>query len=50
MQVILEEAREGYDENIVIELRSDTAEEIDSNVDRIAQWVIDWHANHPEGI
>jgi len=42
MQVILDEARDAYDDEIVIELRSDKAEEIESNVDRITQWVEQW--------
>jgi len=50
MQVILDEAREAYDEEIVIELRSDDTEEIDSNVERIATWVKNWLNDHPEGV
>lgn len=42
MQVILEEAREAYDEEIVIELTSNTVEEMESNVERIAQWAKNW--------
>lgn len=49
MQVLLEEARDSYDEEIVIELRSDDAEEIDSNVERIATWVKSWKEQHNEG-
>lgn len=50
MQVILEEARESYNEEIVIELQSNTTDEIDSNVERIAQWVESWILDHPEGV
>ena len=50
MQVILEEARESYNENIVIELRSNNSEEIDSNVERIAEWVKRWLSDHPDGV
>lgn len=42
MEVLLEEAREAYDEEIVVELISNTAEELDSNVDRIEAWVRQW--------
>ena len=42
MQVILEEARESYDEEIVIELRSETTDDMESNADRIAAWVAQW--------
>jgi adenylate kinase len=50
MQVILEEARESYNEQIVIELRSDNADEIETNVERISQWVKNWEGDHPEGV
>jgi adenylate kinase len=42
MEVLLQEAHESYDEEIVVELRSDTAEELDANVDRIEAWVKQW--------
>jgi adenylate kinase len=50
MQVILDEAQESYDENIVIELRSDNADEIEANVERMAQWVKNWISDHPDGV
>ncbi|RPB21708.1 P-loop containing nucleoside triphosphate hydrolase protein [Terfezia boudieri ATCC MYA-4762] len=46
MQVILEEARESYDAEIVIELRSDSAEDVDSNVERIKAWYEAWTKNN----
>jgi adenylate kinase len=42
MQVILDEARESYNENIVIELQSDGLEDLDANVERIKLWVENW--------
>jgi adenylate kinase len=42
MEVLLQEAHESYDEEIVVELRSDTAEELDANIDRIEMWVKQW--------
>lgn len=48
MQVILEEARASYDEEIVIELTSDTSEDIDSNVERIETWIANWKQDHAE--
>ena len=45
MQTILDEARESYKEEIVIELRSDTVEDIESNVQRVLQWMQQWSAN-----
>ncbi|KAI9721479.1 MAG: hypothetical protein M1812_002241 [Candelaria pacifica] len=45
MEVLLEEARNSYDAEIVIELRSDNAEDIDGNVERMEAWIKDWKAN-----
>jgi adenylate kinase len=42
MEVLLQEAKEAYDEEIVVELQSVTADEMESNVDRIVQWVEQW--------
>ncbi|KAI9859394.1 MAG: factor activating pos9 [Trichoglossum hirsutum] len=42
MQVLLEEARESYDEEIVVELRSDTTEDVEGNVERMERWVESW--------
>jgi len=49
MEVLLQEARDSYDEEIVVELQSGTAEEMDSNVERIEGWVRDWKANNGGG-
>lgn len=46
MQVVLEEARESYDLEIVQELRSDTVEEMESNVERCKLWVKQWVLNN----
>ena len=42
MEVLLQEARDSYDEEIVVELRSDNAEEIESNIERIEAWYRQW--------
>lgn len=42
MQVLLDEARESYDERIVVELQSGTTEELEANVERIEGWVRQW--------
>lgn len=46
MQVLLDEAREAYKEEIVVELRSDSAEDVDGNLERIEQWVENWKRDH----
>lgn len=50
MQVLLQEARDNYNENIVVELRSESIDELTSNVDRIVQWIESWISNNPEGV
>jgi adenylate kinase len=44
MEVISAETRESYDEEIVVELRSDGQDEgeIDENVKRIEEWCLNW--------
>ena len=49
MQVILDEARESFDENIVIELQSDSLEDLDANVQRIKLWVENWKQDREKG-
>lgn len=48
MQVLLDEARESYDEEIIVELRSDSSEEIESNIERIEAWYRQWMENNKE--
>ncbi len=48
MEVLLGEARESYDEGIVVELQSNEAEDIEGNVERIVIWVEDWKRNNME--
>ena len=45
MNVILEEAREAYAEEIVIPLQSECTEDLESNVVRIVQWIEAWRKN-----
>ena len=46
MEVLLQEAKDSYDEEIVVELRSDETEEMDANVERIEAWVKQWKEDH----
>ena len=42
MQVLLDEARESYAQEIVVELKSESPEDIESNLERIEQWIMAW--------
>jgi adenylate kinase len=45
MNVVLEEAREAYAENIVVALDSEDTTHLESNVSRIVQWIEEWLKN-----
>jgi adenylate kinase len=46
MQVLLDEARESYKEEIVVELRSESTEDVEGNLERVEQWVGQWQRDH----
>lgn len=46
MEVLLQEARDSYDDEIIVELTSNTSEEMESNVERIETWVSQWKRNN----
>lgn len=48
MEVLLDEARQSYAEEIVVELRSDEADDIDENVARIENWIKNWKQDQVE--
>ncbi|KAI0123510.1 AAA domain-containing protein [Xylariales sp. AK1849] len=49
MEVLLQEARDSYDEQIVVELTSNDSDQMESNVDRIEAWVKQWKKDNVEG-
>jgi adenylate kinase len=48
MEVLLQEARDSYDEEIVVELQSDDLDQIDENIERIQAWIENWKKDHSE--
>lgn len=46
MQVVLEAARESYAPEIVVELPSNTTDDMESNVERVQQWLEAYKAQH----
>jgi adenylate kinase len=46
MQVVLQEAHESYANEIVQALESRTVEDMESNVERISQWIDHWKQNN----
>ena len=42
MDVVIEEARSSYAQEVVVELRSEGTEDLESNVSRIVQWIEAW--------
>ncbi|KAJ3517382.1 hypothetical protein NLJ89_g544 [Agrocybe chaxingu] len=45
MQVVLEEARSSYPAEIVVELQSESLEQLEANVARIVEWITQWMKN-----
>ena len=41
MQVILDEARESYDPDIIVELLSDSADDLENNLNCVRRWLSD---------
>lgn len=50
MGVVLQDALESYEQEIVVELQSNTTEEMESNVERIVAWEAAWLKQHPNGV
>jgi adenylate kinase len=48
MEVLLQEARDSYDEGIIVELTSNTSDEMESNIERIETWIGQWKKNNVE--
>ncbi|EAQ86539.1 AAA domain-containing protein [Chaetomium tenue] len=46
MEVLLQEAKESYDEEIVVELQSVDTDGMESNIERIEQWLDQWKKNN----
>ncbi|KAH9835677.1 P-loop containing nucleoside triphosphate hydrolase protein [Rhodofomes roseus] len=46
MEVVLDEARSSYAPEIVVELKSESTEDLESNVARIVQWIDAWKQDH----
>ena len=45
---MLDEAREAYKEEIVIELKSESTEDVEGNLERAEQWVESWKRDRAE--
>ncbi|RKP06839.1 putative adenylate kinase isoenzyme 6 [Thamnocephalis sphaerospora] len=44
MQVVSEEAHDSYKPEVVVELQSDSVEQMEANTEQISAWVAQWHA------
>jgi adenylate kinase len=49
MQVLLDEARESYKEEIVVELRSESNEDVEGNLERVERWIEQWRKDRQDG-
>ena len=46
MEVLLSEARESYDKKIIVELKSNDNDDLESNVERLETWIAYWKDNN----
>ncbi|THU91758.1 P-loop containing nucleoside triphosphate hydrolase protein [Dendrothele bispora CBS 962.96] len=46
MEVVAEEARSSYPQEIVVELKSESTEDLEANVARIVEWINVWRKDH----
>ncbi len=46
MEVLLEEAREAFDADAIVELRSDSPDEMEANLDRMEAWLRQWRVDN----
>jgi adenylate kinase len=49
MEVVLEEARSSYPHEIVVELRSESTEDMEANISRLVDWIGQWQRDHSDG-
>ena len=49
MEIVAQEARDSYASEIVVELKSESVEDLKSNVARIVEWIHAWKKDHPDG-
>jgi broad-specificity NMP kinase len=47
MEVIAQEAQDSYESEIVVELKSESVGDLESNVARIVDWIHAWKKDHP---
>ncbi|GAA5891096.1 hypothetical protein JCM6882_006418 [Rhodosporidiobolus microsporus] len=48
MEVVLNDARESYAEEVVVELHSETPDQMEENIARIVSWVEAWRENNAD--
>jgi adenylate kinase len=46
MQVVLDAVQENFEGNVIVELQSNTVDDMESNISRIEQWYADWRSNN----
>ena len=49
MEVVADEAKSSYPAEIVVELKSEGTEDLESNVARVVEWIKTWREEHVSG-
>lgn len=50
MGVVSDEARESYQHGIVVELESNTMDDLEENMARIVKWIDQWMKDNADGV
>jgi adenylate kinase len=43
---VLDAVQENFEGNVIVELQSNTVDDMESNISRIEQWYADWRSNN----
>lgn len=46
MEVLVQEARDAFEEEQIVELRSEEVDDVEANVERIEKWIGEWRKDH----
>lgn len=48
MEVVLQEARDSYPQQIIVDLKSESSQDLENNVANIVEWINQWMKDHKD--
>jgi adenylate kinase len=48
MEVVLQEARDSYPQQIIVDLKSESSQDLENNVANIVEWINQWLKDNSE--